>query len=207
MTILNRLACALNDRSELPNRALARELATVEDAAGVHELVENLTNPSPAIQSDCIKTLYEIGYLKPELIAGYADDFLRLLKSRDNRMVWGGMITLSTIASLAADTVFPHVDVIQKAMTGGSVITRDGGVMALARIAAANPEYNRAIFPFLLHHLETCRPKDVPQHSEKIAPAVTPENAPAFRGLIEKRLENATASEAKRLKKVLKSIA
>ncbi len=45
-----------------------------------------------------MKVLYEIGYLTPELIADYADDFLKLLRSKNNRMVWGGMIALATIA-------------------------------------------------------------------------------------------------------------
>ena len=52
------------------------------------------------IASDCIKTLYEVGYLKPELIAPYVGDFLKLIKSRENRLVWGGMLALSTIAAL-----------------------------------------------------------------------------------------------------------
>ena len=77
---------------------------------------------------------------------------------------------------------------------------------ALARIAAARPEYNRAIFPYLLHHLETCRPKDLPQRPEKILQAVTHENRAAFRALIEKRLEIATPAEAKRLQRILREL-
>ncbi|NUQ06049.1 MAG: hypothetical protein HUU31_19320 [Anaerolineae bacterium] len=42
--------------------------------------------------------LYEIGYAVPDLIADYAADFLALLGSRDNRMVWGGMTALGVIA-------------------------------------------------------------------------------------------------------------
>ena len=84
-------------------------LAQTRNAADIREIAENLWNKEPNIQSDCLKVLYELGYLAPELIADYADDFLKLLKHRNNRMVWGGMIALSTIATLKADEIFAHL--------------------------------------------------------------------------------------------------
>jgi len=42
--------------------------------------------------------LYEIGYIKPALIADYTPDFLALLKSKNNHMVWEDMIALATAA-------------------------------------------------------------------------------------------------------------
>jgi len=204
MSVLERLASSLNQQSEAPNQELARQLADTQDQESTGELAENLWNKSPAIQSDCVKTLYEIGYLNPELIAPYAADFLKLLSSMNNRLVWGGMTALAAIASLTADELYPHIAAIQKAMEHGSVITIDNGVAALAGIAAQDAGYNRAIFPYLLHHLETCRLKEVPQHAEKTLVAVNAENKGEFILLIEKRLENATPSQATRLKRVIK---
>lgn len=60
--------------------------------------MDNLENKDRNIQGDCIKTLYETGYRNRELIAGYLPNFLALLTSENNRMVWGGMIALTTIA-------------------------------------------------------------------------------------------------------------
>ena len=62
-------------------------------------------------------------------------------------------------------------------MEHGSVITVDAGVLALAGLAATGPERRRELLPYLIQHLRECRPKDVPQHSEKIAPAVDAEFA------------------------------
>jgi hypothetical protein len=204
MSVLNQLACAQNTTSEVPNQELARKLAETQDAAGIRELAENLWNKNSAIASDCIKTLYEIGYINPALIAPYALDFLKLLRSKHNRLVWGGMLSLSTVAALRADDLFPHVADIQKAMDVGSVITVDGGVLTLAEIAAANSEYNRAIFPYLLNHLRTCRPKEVPQHAEKTLLAVNAENKTEFVAVIAARLDNATPSQLTRLKRAIK---
>lgn len=204
MSVIDKLACALGRRDEIPNQELARELAETGNRMGVREVAENLWNKDKAIQSNCIKVLYEIGYLEPELVAPFATDFVKLLKSRNNRLVWGGMIALSRIGALAADDIFPHVTEIRKAMAGGSVITRDAGVLALAGIASRKPAYNQAIFPYLLEHLRNCRPKDVPQHCEKILLAVNAENKIAFIAMLEKRLEDLQGSQVKRVEKVIR---
>ena len=205
MSILNKIAYYQNQRSDVPNQELARELAASKDRAGVREIAEGLWNKDKNIQSDCLKVLYETGYLDPALIADYAGDFLKLLKSRNNRLVWGGMIALSTLADLKADEIFPHVDEIVDVMNKGSVITMDNGIKALALVASQKDEYRKVIFPYLLDHLKTCRPKEVPQHAEKTLPAVTADNKSDFVRVLEKRLEDMTASQTARLKKVIKT--
>jgi hypothetical protein len=203
MSILDQLACSLGRRDEVPNQELARNLAYSEDQVGIQELVSGLTNTDPAIRADCIKAIYEVGYLKPNLITPYALDFLKLLKSRNNRLVWGGAIALSTIGVPAADQLFPLWEQIRKAMEGGSVITRDAGVSALAGIASTSSERRSAIFPYLLEHLRICRPKDVPQHSEKILIAVDAANKVDFIAVLEKRLEDLQGPQTKRVCKVI----
>lgn len=108
MSVLDQLACSLGHRDEVPNQELARCLAESEDSANIREVADGLQHKERAVQADCIKVLYEIGYLKPALIAPYASAFLKLLKSRNNRLVWGGMIALSTVGGLAANELFPH---------------------------------------------------------------------------------------------------
>ena len=90
MSVLNKLACSQGRRDEAPNQELARELAETENRAGIKEIAENLWNKDKKIQNDCVKVLYEVGYKKPELISDYVGDFLKLLKSANNRLVWGG---------------------------------------------------------------------------------------------------------------------
>ena len=204
MSVLDQLACALGRRDEVPNRELAHRLAGAEDRAGVRELAGNLGNKDRAIRFDCIKVLYEVGYVKPELVAPYALDFLKLLKSRENRLVWGAALALSTVGALAAEELFPRWEEIRKAMDGGSVITRDAGVLALAGIASTAAERRAVLFLYLLEHLRTCRPKDVAQHSEKTLPAVDAGNAAAFVAVLEKRMEDLQGAQVKRVEKVIR---
>ena len=204
MYVLNRLASSLGRRDEVPNQELARDLASNRDKAGIREIAENLWNKDKNIQADCIKVLYEIGNLEPSLIVDYADDFVRLLKSKNNRLVWGGMTALAEVAKANPEAVFKHLGEIQKAKETGSVITVDNAISALAYTAAANDIYNKDIFPYLLKHLAGCRPKEVPQHSEKSLPAVNTGNKVEFINVLEKRMEDLSGSGLSRVKKVIK---
>ena len=207
MSVLDRLASVRGRRDEALNQELARELVETQDGNAIHELVTNLNHRDRAIQSDCIKVLYEIGYLRPELIAPYVTEFLTLLESRNNRMVWGGMIALSTIAALQAPLLFEYRREIQRAIEKGSVITIDRGIRTLAKVAAQDEVYRRKLFPYLLAHLQTCRPKDVPARAEDILLAVDGENRDAFIDALNQRASDMRPSQLRRLQKVIASAA
>ena len=204
MTVLNKIAYFQNRRDEVPNQELARELVESKDTAGVREIAENLWNEDRNVANDCIKVLYEIGYLAPELIADYVGDFLKFMQSRNNRMVWGAMMALSTIAALKADEIYPSVGEIEQVMETGSVITIDNSVKILAIVASKNETYRAEVFPYLLNHLATCRPKDVPQHSEKTLVAVNAANKGEFIAVLEKRMVDLKGAQVTRVKKVIK---
>lgn len=204
MTILDTLATSLGQRSEIPNQELARELAAKNNTAAVRELAENLWNKNTNIASDCIKTLYEIGYLKPELIAPYVNDFLKIIKSKQNRLVWGGMLALCSIAALKPKEIFEQVELVKKVTREGSVITTDNGIKTLAVVAGFKAEYTQVIFPFLIEHLQTSRSKEVPQHAESTLTAVNAGNKKIFIDTLTARLEALTLSQIARVKKVIR---
>jgi hypothetical protein len=206
MTIIDRLSSSLGHRNDVPNQALAKELVESGNKRDIEELVHNLSNKNKAIQSDCIKALYEIGYLKPELIASYVKEFCILIRGQNNRLVWGAMIALSTIASLEAPAIYKQLDWIMEAMEKGSVITLDNGVSVLANIAAANKTYEKKIMPYLLRHLQTCRPKEVAQHAERTLAAIHTGNRKAFEQVLMDRMDDISAPQKKRVQKILSGI-
>jgi hypothetical protein len=61
--------------------------------------------------------------------------------------------------------------------------------------------------PYLLKHLSFCRPKEVPQHSEKTLPAVNTSNKADFVKVLEKRMEDLSGGGLARVKKVIKQAA
>ena len=204
MSILNRLAHSLGRRDEVPNQELARDLAAKKDKKGILEITKNLWNKDKNIQADCIKVLYEVGVIEPKLIADYTDDFVKCLRSKNNRLAWGGMTALAEVAKANPDAVFKHLDAIKKAKETGSVITVDNAISTLAYTAAGNKKYNEVIFPYLIKHLSGCRPKEVPQHSEKTLPAVNTSNKTDFIKVLEKRMEDLSGGGLTRVKKVIK---
>jgi len=204
MSTLDRIAYFQGRRDEVPNQELARDLAAREDREAIREIAEALWHRELNVRSDCLKVLYEIGYLKPELISPYAGDFLKLLGSRNNRLVWGAMIGLSTVAELAADQIYPHAAEIQRAMAGGTIITLDAGVLALSRLAASGEDRRTALLPYLLDFLRNCRPSDVPRHAERVLMAVSAGEKGEFVSLLQARLQLLTSAQAARLKKVIR---
>ncbi|MCE1255338.1 MAG: hypothetical protein LWX83_17545 [Anaerolineae bacterium] len=206
MSVLNLLACALGRRDEVPNQELARQLVETQDQAGIRELIDNLDNKNSEISADCIKVLYEIGYLKPALIAGGTEAFLKLLNSRNNRMVWGGMIALSTVAALSSELIFNNYAILKASMVNGSVITVDNAVKTAALVASCRLEYARVITGDLLAHLQTCRARDVPQHAEHSLPAVNSENKQAILKVLQGRTSELSETQMKRVKRVINLI-
>jgi hypothetical protein len=205
MSALERIAHFQNRRDEVLNQELARDLAKKKDREGIREIAENLGNKDKDIQADCIKVLYEVGYIDAGLVADYAADFARLLKSKNNRLVWGGMIALGVVAEQKPDVILAHLAEIKQALLTGSVITVDNAVQTLARAASAGEKYRKAMFPLLIQHLKSCRPKDVPQHAEKSLPAVTAANRKEFVSVLTKRMDDLSGSGLARVKKVVKT--
>jgi len=204
MSVLNKIAFYQDRRDEVPNQEVARTLAQTRNAADIREIAENLWNKEANIQSDCLKVLYELGYLAPELITEYVEDFIKLLKKRNNRMVWGGMIALSTIANLGADKIFPHLDEVKQAMEAGSVITNDAGIKTLSAVAAQKGEYRASIVPYLLERLNNARPVDAARYAENILVAISAVEKAEFLGILKKWMTSASSARLPRLKKVLK---
>lgn len=202
MSVLNRIAFYQRRRDETPNQDLTRELAQTRSQADIQEIAANLWNREPNVRSDCLKVLYELGYLAPDLIAGYADDFLKLLTDHNNRLVWGAMIALSTIASLQADKLFPHLETIKQVMSAGTVITNDAGMRALCGIAAHKDDYRAAILPYLFDRLSLARPVDAFRYAEFILACITVHEKAEFLAILEKWMLSAEGARLSRLRKV-----
>ena len=206
MSVLNRIAYFQNRRDEVPNQELARELAEMKNKKGIQEIAENLYHKNQNVQSDCLKVLYEIGYLAPELIADYVDDFLKLLKSKNNRMVWGGMIALATIAETKPREIWKNVDDVMEAIDHGTLISVVWGLKTLARVASTNKRYREKLFPVLMKHLKTCIPRDVPTHAESILCAVDGSHKDEFLSVLESRRAEMTPSQLARLRKITRQL-
>ncbi|MBC3759862.1 hypothetical protein H7U19_15725 [Hyunsoonleella sp. SJ7] len=206
MNVINQLSSSQGQKGNDTNIALAKDIATTENNDAIRELVENLENKGKKIQADCIKTLYETAYIKPALIADYYSEFLGLLGSKNNRLVWGGMIALSTIADLKPKELFESIDLISDTVNKGSVITVDAGVQIFAKLNTY-PEYQDKVENLLTDLLWNCPIKQLPQYMEKAAVSISKHNKEIYQRIItERKVECEKESQVKRLDKVLKQM-
>lgn len=206
MSVINLLSHTQGQKGNEANIMLAKEICASNNKGAVRELVDNLSNKNKNIQSDCIKTLYEIGYLKPELIADYHSEFIKLLTSKNNRLVWGGMIALSAITDLKHAEIFASLNIIMDAVIKGSVITIDSGVEILARLNKYAGYFN-VTEPLLMEQLWKCPIKQLPMYIETSIASIRKDNKEIYLTLIDRRKrECENDSQVKRLEKSFKQI-
>ncbi|HNW52379.1 MAG TPA: hypothetical protein PKH79_14955 [Prolixibacteraceae bacterium] len=205
MNAMDLLATSLGRNDDVPNQELAKLIIQSNRTDWVEELVANLKHKDKMIQSDCIKVLYEIGERGAAfLIAPYYQTFGELLESKNNRLVWGAMYALDTIASVNPAEIFSILPGICKAIDQGSVITIDGGVSILAKLSAIEA-FSETAFPLLAEQLNRCPAKQLPMYAEKSVKNVRAENRSSFIDIIRQRYkEMEKDSQKKRLDKVLK---
>lgn len=206
MSLIEKLASAQGHRNDAANIVLAKEIAGSSDKKAVKELVENLGNKNKAIQSDCIKTLYEIGEIKPSLTAPYADTFLALLNNNNNRLQWGAMTALSAITAECPKLIYHALPIILKVAEKGSVITKDH-MMKILTILGGIKEYADDAWQLIMEQLSESAENQFPTYAEHALPLVTPANKVAFLNVLIARAPGiGTESKRKRVEKLIKKL-
>ena len=206
MTVIEKLSSSIGKRSKEANKDFANVIAGKNDRKSIKELIGLLENKDRNIQSDSIKVLYETGYLRPDLIADYHEIFVELLKNKNNRLVWGAMIALSSISTIVPEVIYKELPKIVTAVNKGSVITKDAGVALFANLATVENQ-KQEVFPLLLKELTICPPKQLPQYAEKSLIAIDRKNKKQFIKLINARISDLEKnSQIKRINKVLRDV-
>ncbi|MDA4127465.1 MAG: hypothetical protein OK452_09760 [Thaumarchaeota archaeon] len=178
----------------------------MEDNGAIKELVENLSNNKSDVQADCIKVLYEIGDKKPRLISGFVRQFLALLGSKNNRLVWGAMTALDSITLEKPAAIGDNLAMIAEIANTGSVITRDHAVSILTKVASLR-KYEAKALPLLIEQLENCPGNQLPMYAEGLPPIVNDGNRGVFMKTLGSRLGSLEKeSKRKRVEKVMKQL-
>ena len=204
INVLSKIASALNRRDEVPNQELAKIIVTLQNKEAIQELIQNLGHTDKAIQNDCIKVLYEIGMITPDLITDYFDTFLELLDNKNNRLQWGGMIALNTIVHLNADKTYNNLPYIIKSAEKGSVITRDHAVNIIISLAKTK-NYEKDAFSLLMEQLLKSPTNQFPMYAERSIPLINENNKRDYLKILNERLPDIEKeSKKKRVEKIVK---
>ncbi len=206
MTIIDKLATSLNRRDEIPNQELAKQIAKSNDKKSVKELVDHLSNKNKNIQSDCIKVIYEIGTLKPKLLADFSKELIALLDSKNNRLQWGAMTALNTITNESPKPIYKALGKIIDVADKGSVITNDHCVGILIKLCAIK-EYAEDAFALLNERLKISPTNQLPMYAENALSIINDKNKAAFIKTLNSRLPDIEKDTKRiRVEKVLKKL-
>ncbi len=207
MKVTERLASSLGRRDEEPNMQLAGEIAEKGDKEAVKQLMEVFDGKNKHQKSDAIKVLYETGSRNPSLIAPYLEDFLGLLESKDNRLQWGAMTALASLAVVKPKELFNQLPLVLQAAESGSVITRDQALKLMIALYAQE-EYAEMLFPEMLEVVIRSPENQLPMYAEEVAATIgKAAHASRLIEVIRARLpEVQKESKVKRLQKVLNKL-
>lgn len=205
MTYIELIAYHQGRRDEAANQDLAKDLIKNNNQEGFDEIASYLYDKNKSIASDCLKVLYEAGYHKPEMMLKYLGDFLKLLDSSNNRMVWGAMIALWNLADIASDEIFEHIDLIMSKTETGTTITHVTGIKVMLVLAGKKKSYYDRLYPTLIRYLEVCRPIDFAKRLEDYMVIFNDQNREAILKEVYKRFDHLNKNQSKRVKKALTS--
>lgn len=206
MSVLDKLASSLGVRNEVPNQLLAKEIIKKNDKNAVKELVENLSNKNKNIQSDCIKTLYEIGEQRSELIADHYKEFIKLLSDKNNRLVWGAMTAVDTITLHHPKEIYNSLPLLINIADKGSVITIDHLVNILIKLGSLK-QYSNDVFPLLFEQLKKAPTNQLPAYAEKSMSLISEKNKAVFIKILSSRLDEIEKeTKRNRVEKVIKKL-
>ncbi len=204
MSIVPKLASVMGERGDEADIRLAEAIVKKQDRIAVQELVSLLHDKNKNIQSDCIKTLDEIGYRDATLLSPHLETLLLLLDHKNNRLVWGAMAALDPMATLHPEVFYKKLPRLLAIAAAGSVITRDRLVNILARLGAFK-KYREEMVQLLLEQLKSAPQNQLPRYAEQTLPLLGAAEKKSFINTLNKRLpEMESLSKKKRLEKVLK---
>lgn len=203
MSIIDKLSSSLGRMDQVPNQELARKIAENKDKQAVQEIMDGLMNGKSRIQGDCIKVVYEIGEIAPELIASHYKDFIKLLDHKNNRLQWGAMSALETIALLQPEAMYANLPKLIEAAEKGSVITKDNLMSILVKLGGIS-KYAENAFDLYNEQLKKSLTNQLPKYAEDAMVLVNDGNRKTLLATLRSRVSDVeTPTKLKRLEKVI----
>jgi len=187
-SIIPLLASSQGRRDEELNVKLAEKVVEYQDKKALKELFELLTSKDRKLANDAIKVIYEIGYRQAKMVTPFLETLVELLGSKVNRLQWGSMTAISTVAADSPKKVYPYLTKIVMAMEAGSVITKDHGVKTLVQLSSLKA-HREDVITLLMEFIQSAPVNQFPTYVMAIADTkLSGQEADLLRTIVESRL-------------------
>ena len=207
MSLAERLATSLGEKSQLPNKALGQEIIRSKNKAAFEEIRTLISKDQKLdILGDALKVVEVMGELDSEFTKEAINEILPLLDHKTNKIQWRAMSALSTIAKHHTVVLFEKISEIEEIMNAGSVITKDHGVKIMLCLYE-QPDYREKIGVLLNDQVLEAPDNQLGQYAEKWSKIIDLRDLDALIRALETRqpdLQN--PSHQKRIAKILKRL-
>ena len=153
MEILNQLSSQKGDKTEISNQLVAEKC--LANSRLLAEIAVGLEYKDKKLQADCIEVFTMVSEKKPEFIVPYADNILALLSSKEGKIRWEAVHTLSFIAAKIPDIIFSILPTLKSLIEKDkSTIVRDYSIDTIANYAKISVETSKEAYELLKFILE-----------------------------------------------------
>ena len=153
MEILNQLSSQKGDKTEDSNKIVAEKC--IANPRLLAEIAIGLEDKDKKLQSDCIEVFTLVSEKKPEFIVQYAENIVPLLYSKQTKIRWESVHTLSYIADKIPDIISSVLLVLQSLIeTDESTIVRDYTVDTIANYAKISVKTSEKSYELLKSTLD-----------------------------------------------------
>lgn len=207
MTIADRLSSSLGERSQMPNKELARDVVSSRDQNALNELRQLISaKENTDVVGDALKVVEVMGELDSEFTKDAIAEILPLLHHKSNKIQWRAMSALSTIAEHHLDLMMSNIGEIIDVMNAGSIITKDHGVKILL-VLYTRKDFRESVSHLLNEQVLLAPDNQLGQYAEKWSHIIAKEHVNMLIKTLETRATDLySPSHQKRIARVLKKL-
>jgi len=148
METLKQLSSQKGDKTEGSNQIIAEKC--IANPRMLTEIAVGLEDTDKKLQADCMEVFTFVAEKKPEFVVPYADNILPLLYSKETKVRWEAIHTLSFIADKIPDVVSSILPVLQSLIEKDkSTIVRDYAADTIANHAKTSVETSEEAYKIL----------------------------------------------------------
>lgn len=151
-SIISSLSSSSRDRTEQSNKNVA--LLCIKSPELLSEIAGSFDSKDLKLAGDCIEVFTFVSESIPQLITGYIEKIIPLLRSKNTRIRWEAMHTMALITPLVPQVIeILLFDLREIIINDKSVIVRDYAVKALSSFAGTDRNNAQRVFPVLIEIL------------------------------------------------------
>ena len=190
----------MSPRSSRPGAAsVAGEIVAGTSAQDLGYYARALEDESKSVSTHAARVVEEVVSLKPALATAHIERLVRLLGSKQERVVQACAHALPDLARAAPAKVAKHLPRLRDSYAEVDQVAQDGIVRTFVALCTASVAYQKRLIDVIERALQDAEPKLLLQWSQIVLPVLKGEPHAQARAVVEQRLPNIPRAEAQKI--------